>query len=136
MNATRTDSIQCSDSKSGGTPQTAASVADSSKYFVYDVPLVLNTDLQRVYHFGFEDKATTQANGGLVHYQAPKKITLSPNKRLLLILGAYFKGESCLLVYPTVSVPLFILHKPKLPNHGGRTGLLSAHLLRFQLLFH
>lgn len=92
-----------------------------NKYFVYDVALTLNPEF-KVFQFMFPHvsgsaassgggaskggkgggrggKAAATSNGGALARQAPMKILLSPSKRLLLLHGAMYKGQSSLLVY-------------------------------------
>jgi len=80
--------------------------AGNDKYFVYDVALSLNPEF-KVFTFPFEPKekkatskgqSQTNQSKAKKRFRSPKKLLLSPNKRLLLIHGAVHRGQSCLLV--------------------------------------
>ena len=71
------------------------SSSDNPKYFVYDTSLELNARY-KVSSFSFSREL---ANGEKSVHEKPKRILLSPNKRLLMILGGYHKNRKCLLVY-------------------------------------
>ena len=59
------------------------------KFQVHDVELE-ERDLIRIHHFSF-----LKTEAGLV---PPRKIRLSPNRRLLLLLGIQYRSQSCLVV--------------------------------------
>ncbi|KAL6057154.1 MYND finger domain containing protein [Balamuthia mandrillaris] len=97
-------------------PQVSQQNRPNDKYFVYDVALSLCPEF-KVFTFPFVPKTTTggghhhnHSNSGC-YYRAPKKLLLSPNKRLLLVHGALHKGQSCLLIYQIMeeSPPFFRL---------------------------
>eukprot|EP01114_Cavostelium_apophysatum_P024218 TRINITY_DN9419_c0_g1_i1.p1 TRINITY_DN9419_c0_g1~~TRINITY_DN9419_c0_g1_i1.p1 ORF type:complete len:545 (+),score=66.26 TRINITY_DN9419_c0_g1_i1:419-2053(+) len=81
-------SVRCTICDITDKAKTSGTQADNNKYFAYDTPLTLNADLFRVFTFTFEDEKRT-----------PKKIILSPSKKLILLFGALHRGHSCLMVY-------------------------------------
>lgn len=84
----------------------ASTINDNNKYFVYDATLSINHESHRVFAFNFIFNEERQS------LHPPRKILLSPNKRLLLLLGAttsqfsssntngVSSSASFLLVYP------------------------------------
>ncbi|ELR23589.1 MYND finger domain containing protein [Acanthamoeba castellanii str. Neff] len=89
----------------------------NDKYFVYDVALNLSPEF-KVFTFAFPHgkgsaaSSSSSSSGGKgagkaggrgassdLARQPPRKILLSPNKRLLLMHGALHKGQNSLLVY-------------------------------------
>jgi len=78
-----------------------AARGSDNKHCVYDLPLRLAPEF-KVFKFTFPQCRTSpkssKANRDLARLP-PKKILLSPNKRLLLLHGALHKGQNSLLVY-------------------------------------
>lgn len=75
------------------TKQSAARSAKTERYFVYDACLELSARFQ-VTSFAF-----SRDLGDKTVLERPRKLLLSPNKQLLLVLGAYHNDRKCLLVY-------------------------------------
>lgn len=79
---------------SGSTFLSSSSVTSAdNKYSVFDVPHNLNAEQYRVFSFSFAVEM------GLKNFISPKKILLSPNKRLLMVIGVIHRGQNCLVVY-------------------------------------
>jgi hypothetical protein len=66
----------------------------TDRYSVFEYSLTLNEDLCKATTFNFP-----MVNNKT--FIPPSKILLSPNKRLLLIIGVLYRGQSCLVVYPS-----------------------------------
>jgi len=82
--------------KSSGSTFLSSSSSVSSadnKYSVFDVPHSLNVEHYRVFSFPFAVETS------LKNFISPKKILLSPNKRLLMMIGVLHRGQNCLVVY-------------------------------------
>jgi hypothetical protein len=80
----------------------SAASAESQKYFVYDT--LLEHSRFRVGQFIFSRElpagtsaATTAAVAAIS--EKPRKVCLSPNKQLLMVLGAYRDNRKCLVVF-------------------------------------
>jgi hypothetical protein len=81
-----------------GKNATAAST-ESQKYSLYDTLLELHARF-KVAHFAFaREGGLGGAAGAAGVAERPRKVLLSPNKSLLLILGAYHNNRKSLLVY-------------------------------------
>jgi hypothetical protein len=117
--------VICVEARSDATKPTRG----NEKYFVYDVALNLSPEF-KVFNFAFpqtgkaaggaSSSSSSSASGGGgkgggkargrgssdMARQLPKKILLSPNKRLLLMHGALHKGQNSLLVY--AAAPSFL----------------------------
>lgn len=72
-----------------------AAAAESHKFYLYDTKQELLARF-RVGSFRFSREGGLP---GSVTPERPRKVLLSPNKSLLLILGAYHKNRKCLSVY-------------------------------------
>ncbi len=73
-----------------------AASTESQKYFVYDTLLELHARF-KVGHFAFGREAGGGSASAIA--ERPRKVLLSPNKALLLILGAYHNNRKSLVVY-------------------------------------
>eukprot|EP01117_Protostelium_nocturnum_P013735 TRINITY_DN5159_c0_g1_i1.p1 TRINITY_DN5159_c0_g1~~TRINITY_DN5159_c0_g1_i1.p1 ORF type:complete len:630 (+),score=148.94 TRINITY_DN5159_c0_g1_i1:144-2033(+) len=73
-------------------------VVDSNKYFVYDTRVNLDETIHKITTLNFISDESTR------YFRTPKRIMLSPNKKLLLVNGVIHKANSqrCLIVYQII----------------------------------